>query len=233
MAEKALPLVVPKAQAKFNIRKAALVYAHDDEAEVANSRVLKKAAQDLGIQLVEVTVKSKETDFSAQLNKIKSENVDAFMVALQAFDGGLMMYQARELGLNQPVIGTIGVSNKDYWKMAKGRVGTTITYAPYNPKDTRPLVQNYIAAYRDKYGKDPTTWAALTGDAAFTLAHVLNQAKDLSREEIRKSFTTTKNLETMGGRIGWDASGDANREQVLIVMWKDEQLLPVPDSFWK
>jgi branched-chain amino acid transport system substrate-binding protein len=233
MAEKAVPLMIAKAKAKFNIQKAALIYANDDESEVANSRVLRKIAQDQGIQLIELTVKSKETDFSAPLTKIKSENVDAFLVSLQAFDGGLMMYQAREMGMDQPVIGTVGISNQDYWKMAKGRVGVSITYSPYNPNDPRPLVQNFIKSYREKYGKAPTTWAALTGDAAFVLAHVLNNAKNLTREDIRASFATTKNLETMGGVIGWDGSGDANRQQVLVVMWKDEQLVPVPESFWK
>src|SRR5262245_20777808 len=78
LAEKALPLIIPKAKDKFWDRKAARVYAHDDEAEVTNGRVLKKVAQDNGIQVIELTVKGKETDFSAPLTKIKSENVDAF-----------------------------------------------------------------------------------------------------------------------------------------------------------
>jgi branched-chain amino acid transport system substrate-binding protein len=233
MPERAIPLIIPKAKAKFNIKKAAVVYAHDDEIGVANRVVLRKAAQEAGIEVIEQSVKSHETDFSAQLTKIKSENVDAFFLALQPFEGGTMMLQAREMGLNQPVIGDIGTSNVDYWKLAKGRVGTTITYSPFNPQDPRPIVQNFIKAYKDKYGKEPTAWAALTGDAAFTLAHVINQANDLTRDEIRKSFASTKDLETMGGVIGWEGSGDALRKQIIIVTWKDGQLVPVPESFWK
>ncbi len=233
----ALPVLLPKAKKKFGIKKAALIYTHDDEAEVANAIVWRDLAKQNGIEIVEVTNKTKETDFSAQLTRVKAAKVDAFFVALQAFDGGTMMAQARDMGLKQPVLGTMGSSNKDYWKMSKGKVaeehgGPTILYSNYDPTDPRPYVQDIKKMYKEHYGTDPTTWAALTADAAFVTAQILNRATDLTREGIRKAFAETGAIESLSGVIGWDGSGDAIRDSVLFVKWVDGRLVPVRDEYW-
>jgi branched-chain amino acid transport system substrate-binding protein len=234
MAQNVMPHLIPKAKAKFNIKKAALIYAHDDEYPVSNAKVLRKVAKDNGIELVEQTYKSKETDFSGQLTAIKAANVNAFFLAGQPFDLGLMMLQARELGLNQPVITDAGGSHPDYWKMSKGKVGETILFSWFNPEDSRPMVRDFLADYKAKYGSDPSSWGALTYDAALVLAHVMNRSGDLTREAIRNSFATTRGLETLSGVVGWEGSGESLRQEALLVHWSsDGKLVPLPKDFWK
>ena len=148
-----------------------------------------------------------------------------------------MMGQARDMGLKQPVLATMGSSNKDYWKMSKGKVaeefgGPTILYSNYDPTDPRPYVQDIKKVYKEHYGKDPTTWAAMTADAAFITAQILNRAEDLTREGIRKAFADTEAIESLSGVIGWDGSGDSIRDSVLFVKWVDGRLVPVRDEYW-
>jgi branched-chain amino acid transport system substrate-binding protein len=231
--ESVLPVLVSKARAKYQIQKAALLWALDDEFSVANANVFRELANQYRIKLVEQSFRGKESDYSAQLTKIKAENVEAFLVTAQPFDAGLLVYQAREMGLNQPVIGDIALSATDYWKMSKGRVGETLLYSLYNPQDPRPFVQNFIKAYKARYAKEPSAIAARGGEGAFVLTQVLNRAEDLSREGIRKAFATARGVESMSGLIGWNGSGDATRQDVLLVMWKDGVTVPIPESFWK
>ena len=59
-----------------------------------------------------------------------------------------------------------------------------------------------------------------------SMAKVLNRADDLSRESIRKAFSETKSIESLTGRIGWEGSGNAFREEVIIATWKDGKHCP-------
>jgi branched-chain amino acid transport system substrate-binding protein len=239
-AHSAVPVFLPKAQKRFNIKKAALLYTHDDEAVVANAQIWRAEAKKLGIELVESTGKTGDTDFKAQVTKLKGANVDVFFGVLQAFDGGQWIGQARDAGLNQPVLGGLGISQTDYWKMSKGKVaktdtrGGTYLYSLYDPGDPRPYVKDMQAAFRKRFDREPSLWSMLCIDGVLVTANIIkNAGGDLSREGIRKAFSATKAIESLSGSIGWDGSGDAMRQGNIIVMWEDGKLVSVPESFWE
>ncbi len=234
LAHTGLPVILPQAQKKWNIKKAAMIYTHDDEAMVNDRVVYLKEAKKLGIEILELSHKAKETDYSAQLTRAKGFNPDAFFVMQQAFDGGIMVGQARDMGMNQPVIGTLGISNPDYWKLAKGKVGETVLYGFYNPADPRPFVQEFREAYKVKFGKYPTAWAHLTADGAFVTAKILTDSKHpLTRDGIRAAFSETKAVESISGIFGWNGgSGDASRDTLVIVRWDNGELVPIPPNYF-
>ena len=99
----ALPVLLPKAKNKFGIKKAALIYTHDDEAEVANAIVWRDLAKQNGIELIEVTAKVKDTDFSAQVNEIAgiSQNNEVVFSAALGFQVTALRGQLEGQGLDE------------------------------------------------------------------------------------------------------------------------------------
>ena len=59
-------------------------------------------------------------------------------------------------------------------------------------------------------------------DGVQVLAHVLNNASDLSRDGVRASFLEVKGLETIRGTIEWDAPGDVKRPAPILVRLDDK-----------
>ena len=233
MAPVGVPVVMSKMQKKFNIKKAALMFNNDDEAAAANAIVYRKVAKDLGIELIEGSAKVGEPDWSAQLTKSKGAGIDAFFLVAQAFDSGLLIKQAREMGMNQPAIADLVAQGPDYWKMSQGKVGTTVTWAFFSHDDKRAYVQNLYKAFWKMHNREPDQWEMLAADGVIILAKMMNKAKDLSRESIREAFASTKAVDSIIGSIGWDGSGDALNKKVILVKWTDKGTTElVPESFW-
>ena len=233
-AKTAVPALMAKVKKKFNIRKAGLLWTNDDEAPVANAMVFRDIAKSHGIEIVEASSKSKEPDWTAQLTRLKAAGVDAMFVSAQAFDAGQLVGQARDMGLDQPVITELAATGPEYWKMSKGKVGTTITWAFYSQDDPRPYVKNLYKGYKAKYDQEPDQWELLTADAVIIMAKIVNSASDLSRAAVRQAFADTAAIESIMGTIGWKGSGDALNDSIVIVRWTDKGTQElVPDSYWK
>ena len=233
MTHTAVPVLMPKMQKKFNIKTAALFYNNDDEASVANAQIYRDVAKKLGIELIEGSNKMGEPDWTAQLTKAKGGGVDAFFLSQQAFDAGQSVATARDMGMDLPALADLAAGGPDFFKMSKGRVGTTITWSFFSKDDPRPYVQNMYKAFWNKFNREPDPWELLVTDASIIMMKIMNRADDLSRESIRKAFAETTQIESILGTIGWNGSGDAINNNVITVRWSDEGTMElVPESFW-
>jgi len=233
MSATAVPVLMPKMQKKFGIKKAALFWNNDDEASNANAGVYREVAKKLGIELVEASNKLGDPDWSAQLTKAKGAGIDAFFLTQLASEAGQSIATARDMGMNFPVLADIASGGPDFFKMSKGKVGTTITWSFFSKDDPRPYVQHMYKAFWDKFNREPDPWELLVTDAAIIMMKIMNSAKDMERESIREAFANTKEIESILGTIGWNGSGDAINNNVITVRWSDKGTMElVPDSFW-
>ena len=58
-------------------------------------------------------------------------------------------------------------------------------------------------------------------------------AKELTRESIREAWSQAKGIDTFTGRVSWEGSGEAIREQVLEQMYDaDGKLINIPENYW-
>ncbi len=229
----AFPVMFPRIVKKWQPKTAAMVYTHDQEYAVNNAQVVREFLDKFSIKLeVEATGKAKDPDWRPQLTRVKAANVDLLFLMGPGNDTGLMVKTARDMGVDIPVIGDVGMTHQDYWDMSKGKVGTTVFYNLYDPEDPRPYIQELITNHKKVTGNVPDQWRALAADATYILGKVLNRADDLSREGIRAAFSDTKRIESLTGKIGWEGSGNAVREEVIIATWKDGEIVRVPESYW-
>jgi branched-chain amino acid transport system substrate-binding protein len=232
VADNAVPVMLGRIKQKLPLKSAALVYANDDEAMVNNAKIMRKALQQADVKIVtEQTYRSKETNFTSQVSAIKAAGPDAIVMSSQAYDAGTLSLQIRERGLTQPIVGDVSLLADDYWKLSRGKGEGTIAYSIYNPLDPRPVVQEWIKLWQAKMAKPsgfPDSFVTTYYDATMVLAHVLNSARDFSRDAIRDSFLQVRNLETISGKVSWEQPGDVVRSEVVLVQWKDGKLVPWP-----
>jgi branched-chain amino acid transport system substrate-binding protein len=229
----AMPVLLPKVVKKHNIKSVGMAFTNNDEAPVANAKVYRDLAKQFNLKIVDVSGQLKEAEYRAQVTKLKGENVDLLITSMQPEDAAQFMRQAREGGLNQPLVGGIELTDKNFKELNKGKIGTAYTYGIYDPTDPAPYLQDYLARFKKETGKEPGPFEAIAADAAFIVAHVMNQAKTLDRESIRQAWSAASGVPTFTGKVSWKGSGEALREGVLIQMYdKEEKLVRVPESYW-
>jgi branched-chain amino acid transport system substrate-binding protein len=88
------------------------MYGNDDVFTKSGYDNFKKALADLKIPVTTTETFAKgDVDFKAQLTKIKASNPDAIVLSALLAEGAPIMVQARQLGLNVPVIGGNGMNS--------------------------------------------------------------------------------------------------------------------------
>jgi branched-chain amino acid transport system substrate-binding protein len=220
-----MPTLLQKAKDDLGIKNVALTFTLDDEFAVNNANVSRRVIKEMGLNLVtEQSFKTKETNFASQVAAIRAAKPDAVVMHHQPGDAGTLLLQLRERGVEAPVITDTIVGGADFWKLSKGGAKGSIGFSLYNVDDPRPAVQEWVTLWRKNTGKAdaaPDGFVTAYYDAVQVLAHVLNNAKDLSRASIRESFLTVKGMDTISGTIEWDSVGDVRRPAPILVQVGD------------
>lgn len=110
----------------------------------------------------------KTTDFKTELLRLK--NTDA-IVFLGYDEIGVVMKQAKDLGLKQPALTIPTVATTpSIQELSKGAI-EGIHFSFYAPLDTNPVATQYYADYKAKFGHTPYVYVA--SDQAYDSAMVL------------------------------------------------------------
>src|ERR1017187_9243237 len=114
---------------------------------------------------------SKDTDFSAQLAKIKGLKPDAIGISALVEPVSGVLLQARQLGFGKETlfIGGNGSNSPKLGEIAGAAADGLLVGSPWFIAKPDPLNQKFVAAFKAKYGKDPDQFAAQAYDCMFIL----------------------------------------------------------------
>ncbi|MBC8056972.1 MAG: ABC transporter substrate-binding protein, partial [Rhizobiales bacterium] len=117
-----LPETLRVAIKHANIKKVAVFYGNDDVFTKSGYDAFKKALETLKIPVTTTETFAKgDVDFKAQLTKIKASGADAIVLSALIAEGAPIMVQARQLGIDLPVIGGNGMNSVKVFDLAKDK----------------------------------------------------------------------------------------------------------------
>lgn len=166
----------------------------------------------------------KDQDFKAALTKIKASNPDVLFVPGYYEEVSKIIKQARELGLNIPIIGTDGWDSPKLAEMA-GPAALNNTYFSnhYSTEDKDPRVVKFVEAYSKEYGQVPDAFAALGYDGAIMLIDAIKRAGSAEPTKIKEALEKTANLQVVTGTLSVDAQHNPVKSAVIIEMKDGKQ----------
>jgi branched-chain amino acid transport system substrate-binding protein len=196
-----VPVTLSRAVAKFGIKTIALLYANDDAFSKSGFDVMQAAARRQGLDIVATeSFASKDTDFSAQLTKIKSLRPDAVAISALVEPVSGVLLQARQLGFDDKTlfIGGNGANSPKLGQIAGRAADGLIVGSPWFVGKADPKNQAFVAAFQQKYGKDPDQFAAQAYDAMHILAAAIDAAGSAEPEAVATSLARTSYDGVMG-----------------------------------
>jgi len=160
------------------IRKVAVLYGNDDVFTKSGYDNFKKALdeQKMPVTTTETFAKG-DVDFKAQLTKIKATDPDALVLSALIAEGAPIMVQARQLGLNVPVIGGNGMNSVKVFDLAKGASDGLWVGSPWSIENRTPQNNSFIIAYTKKYSTAPDQFAAQAYDAMHIATEAIRKIK--------------------------------------------------------
>ena len=213
-------LMVDLSAKKFKPKKMALLYLNNDYGKGLLTST-QAQAKNLGIEMTSAqTYLATDKDYSALLTKVKAEAPDVLLVGSTYTDGGLIVKQAREMGLNMPIVGPTGLYSPKYLEIAGKAVENTYFLGVFVPTNPDPKVQDFVKKYKEKYGMDPDTFAALAYDQGYVLKDALEKAAAkgaVTRESMREAMAASS-FKGITGTVTFDAKGDWVRPYLFVTV---------------
>ena len=214
-------VVIPKGieatQAVLGFGRVATMYDHTDLFSTDRDETLRETFIANGIEVLTTeTFNSGDTDFSAQLTRIKEFNPEALFVSALPPEKPIILIQKHELGLSVPCV-VSSLTNVEVETAGVAAEGA-ITFTGWLPTDTTPGNQAFVERYRARFDTEPTAFAAFSYASVYILASAVEKAPSTDSVSIREALTDISDLDTVLGPFSFDANGDAMYEpKVLIV----------------
>lgn len=157
-----------------------------------------------------------DKDFAAQLVAIRSYKPDVVFVPGYYNEAGPIAKQAKQIGLNKPLIGGDGWESEQLWHLGGSALNGSYITSHYAFDDPAPANKEFVASYKARYeGLEPDALAALGYDALKLIADAVKRAGTTDGPAMREALAGTKSFEGVTGRITMDENRNASRAVIL------------------
>lgn len=157
-----------------------------------------------------------DTDFASMLTKIKDSGFDVLYIAGYYSEAGLIIKQAREDGIDCPIVGADGFESEKLVQLAGkenlNEVWYTTAYTTVNASDE---LNAFIDAYTKKYDQAPNMFSALAYDATNLVLDQL-EATGATGEELNEAIKKA-NFEGITGSFTFDEKTHTPVKSVMVV----------------
>lgn len=204
----------------LKLKNAAVLIDNTSDYSKGLAKSFKEKFTELGGTLTtEQAYQAKEKDFRAVLTNIKSTNPDVLYLPGYYEEVGLIVKQARELGLMVPVLGGDGYDSPKLTELATNDALNGVYFTNhYSSMDTSPEVVKFKEAFNAKYQKDPDAFNALGYDLAYFLADALERAGEADPLKLKDALASTKDFSGITGKLTVDEKHNPVKAITIIEM---------------
>jgi len=161
-----------------------------------------------GTIVAEQSYSSGDQDFKAQLTSIKAANPEV----------GLIVRQARELGITVPLMGGDGWDSPTLTQIGGAAMEGNFFANHFSTEDQSPIIQDFIRQFKARFNRDPDGMAALGYDAAKVLLDAMTRAGSTESAKVRDALAATKDFQGVTGKITIDENRNANKSAVVLTI---------------
>ena len=187
-----------------------------------------KALADRGITPVDdQVVTTDQKDFSAALTSIRQKEPDVLFVGSEEVEAGLIVKQARELGIKATIAGAAPMGTPVYLETAgAANAEGTVVSSPYLSNDTDDAARAFAKAYKKANNEEAELHGAKAYDGATIVFTALKNSKGATGQKLADAIRATKH-DGLLGDFDYDETGVGIHETAIGVI-KSGKLVAEP-----
>lgn len=207
--------------------KVAIIYdkSNDYSAGITDNFVAKAKEVGLEIATQQAFTNQSNTDFSVQLQAVKSSGADLVFLPIYAQEAAYILTQADKMDLDVTFFGCDGLDGI-LEKIGQDNLATTegvMLLTPFAADSTEPVVANFVAAFKAAYNSTPDQFAADGYDAVYTIAEAMKHAQvtDINAADFNEKMIGAMTEITVNGTTGtmtWSADGEPVKSATAVVI---------------
>lgn len=214
--------------AKFaadNLKKTKAIILGDNSNDYATG--LAKAFKDAftGTIVDEQNFTADDKDFQAVLTKIKAEDFDAIYVPGYYAQAGQIIKQAREMGIDQTILGADGFSDPALIDLASKDNVTNVYYTNHFSvkAPATDSAAEFLTNFKEAYDAEPSAFNALTYDAVYMIKQAIEDAGTANSVKIKDALAKLKDFEGVTGVMTMDENHNPKKDIVVIGLTNGEE----------
>lgn len=211
------------AQGDLQATKAVIIADNSTDYGVGLAEAFKEVFE--GEIVAEENFTDGDTDFQAILTNIKNQDFDVIFIPGYYDEAGLLIKQAREMGITQPIMGPDGFANTTLVELAGADNVDNVYYTGhFTPNSDDPKVQDFLAAYEEAYGVEADSFSALAYDAANLLFQAIETAGSTDSEAVTEAIANTTDFEGITGTFSMDENHNPVKNTLVIELQDGEEV---------
>lgn len=160
------------------------------------------------------TFQEGDKDFNAVLTSLKHKKIDAIYAPGYYSEVGLIVKQARQAGINVPIVGSDGMADAKLVQIAGKSNANKVYYT--TPFSTTAAAGNQVAskfmsAFKAKYGTTAPTFSALAYDSVYMIKQAIENEGSANSVKIADGLAKIKNFKGTTGTITIDKNHNAKK----------------------
>ncbi|WP_445491224.1 branched-chain amino acid ABC transporter substrate-binding protein [Niallia sp. 03133] len=222
-----------------NTLKAKKIFIIQDKTTYGSglADAFRKAAEKLGAEILGyegITVGEK--DFNGVLNQASSKKPDLIYFGGLYAEGGIIIKQARDKGLDIPIMGGDGLDSSSLVDIAGESVKNVFITSVAGDATKTDAGKKFTDDYKAKFNKNTESYSAYGYDSTGVLLKGLSAAIDAndgklpSREQVTEAVRAVKDYDGIVTKVSFDDIGDNTNAKVFIYKFDKVAYPPTQDG---
>jgi branched-chain amino acid transport system substrate-binding protein len=163
-----------------------------------------------------------DTDFSAQLTKIKDSGAQFIFTPQYYNEVALIAQQAHELGWDAPIVGSDSWGSAELMNLCGDDCKGQFFSTHYAAAGATGATKEFIDAYNEKHGYVPDDVGALTWDTMLIVQQAIEDCGEITgdlaadRECVRNALASIKDFDGITGQMTFTEEGDPIKCAVIV-----------------
>ena len=198
----------------LNAKKVVLYY--DNASDYAKGIADEFKREYKGKIVTEATFASGDKDYQSALTKFKDLDYDAIVMPGYYTETGIITKQARDLGIDKPILGPDGFSDAKFTELAGKKNASNVYYVSGYSTNVAlsDKASGFIEAYKKAYNTDPNMFAALAYDSVYMIAEASKDAK--TSVDIADNLAHLKNFVGVTGKMTIDKDHNPIKAALMV-----------------
>lgn len=160
------------------------------------------------------TVQPSDSDFSAIVTNLMAQEFDSIVILAFYQTAGPLVKQIREMGFEQPIVGSNGFGNDIIYELALPENMNDVYYA-----SLYPILEDdeFVQRYQEKFNSDPDMFAALAYDTVYIVKQAIEQAGSTDPIAVNEALENLGSFEGITGSFIYDENHNPTKNVVSMI----------------
>lgn len=179
-----------------------------------------------GTIVAEEAYVAKDTDFRSTLTRINSADPEFVFIPGYYEEVGLIVQQARDIGIDVPLMGADGWDSPTLVELAGPEaLNNTFITNHYSSQDPDEIIQNFVTKFGEKHdGASPNAFHTLGYDTVYLLKDAIERAGSTDSAAIKDALEATEEISLVSGVVTIDENHHPIKSATILEYVDGEQV---------